>query len=98
MAAYVPSVAVQGSSEELIRTQFATREGTYRLMPLPDYTRSLRLPLGGSSNVPVRLSFVIVTDHTSRQVDDLMCFNINRELHVYRHDISDKVSCYAFPN
>lgn len=102
MAACVPSVGGQGSQEDL-KTHFATREGVYRLLPLTDYTKASRSTVGGGGgNVPSRLSFVRVTESPTSsglgrvQVDDLMCVNLHRELHVYRHDVNDKVYLAPF--
>lgn len=72
-----------GQREEL-KTQFMTREGTYHLMALAEYTRPNRLgynnqPANGS--VPVKVSFV--HSESEENPGETLAFNYGRELFVY---------------
>ncbi|CAH1164439.1 unnamed protein product [Phaedon cochleariae] len=63
-----------------VKTQFATREGTYRLMTLSEYSRPNRVGYQPQGQTPpqVRVSLVTLTDQGER-----ICFNHGRELYVY---------------
>ena len=72
-----------GQREEL-KTQFLTREGTYHLMALAEYTRPNRVgynnqPANGS--VPVKVSFV--HSESEENPGETLAFNYGRELFVY---------------
>lgn len=73
---------VDGSGKEELKTQFITREGTYRLMTLSEYSRPNRVGytnMQGSTSV--RVSFVTLPDPNGN--GDRICFNIGRELYVF---------------
>lgn len=63
-----------------VKTQFATREGTYRLMTLSEYSRPNRVgyQAQGQSQPQVRVSLVVLPDQGER-----ICFNHGREIYVY---------------
>ncbi|KAK6638792.1 hypothetical protein RUM43_007061 [Polyplax serrata] len=77
-------MAVQndGGKKDELKTQFITREGTYRLVTNSDYLRPNRVGYtNNQGNSSVRVSFVNLPD-PSGNVDNI-CFNIGRELYVY---------------
>ncbi|GJQ76206.1 hypothetical protein Trydic_g1949 [Trypoxylus dichotomus] len=63
-----------------VKTQFVTREGTYRLMTLSEYSRPNRVGYQPQGQTPpqVRVSLVTLSDQ-----GDKICFNHGRELYVY---------------
>ncbi|KAK4883772.1 hypothetical protein RN001_000043 [Aquatica leii] len=63
-----------------VKTQFATREGTYRLLTLSEYSRPNRVgyQAQGQSQPQVRVSLVSLPDQGER-----ICFNHGREIYVY---------------
>lgn len=63
-----------------VKTQFATREGAYRLMTLSEYSRPNRVgyQAQGQSQPQVRVSLVALPDQGER-----ICFNHGREIYVY---------------
>ena len=63
-----------------VKTQFVTREGTYRLMTLSEYSRPNRVGYQPQGQTPpqVRVSLVTLPDKSER-----ICFNHGRELYVY---------------
>ncbi|KAK9874047.1 hypothetical protein WA026_002404 [Henosepilachna vigintioctopunctata] len=63
-----------------IKTQFATREGAYRLMTLSEYSRPNRVGYQQQGQTPpqVRVSLAVLPDQGER-----ICFNHGRELYVY---------------
>nr|XP_023013817.1 WD repeat-containing protein 20 [Leptinotarsa decemlineata] len=63
-----------------VKTQFVTREGTYRLMTLSEYSRPNRVGYQPQGQTPpqVRVSLVTLPDQGER-----ICFNHGRELYVY---------------
>ncbi|KAK3092923.1 hypothetical protein FSP39_008931 [Pinctada imbricata] len=71
----------EGGGKDDIKTQFVTREGTYKLMQLSEYTKPTRVPYNGQSNTPVRASFIDVMDETASP--ERICFNVGRELYFY---------------
>jgi len=80
-----------GGTRDEIRTQFITREGTYKLMNLSEYSRPTRMPLNGPNNTPVRVSFVKTVDIAAGTNDDRVCFNVGKELYVYPYNGIRKV-------
>lgn len=84
-----------GSRDEPIKSQFMTREGTYKLMTLSEYSRPNRVPYntqggnmaGGGGSAPVRVSFVTVKDDEDDEYGtrDRICFNVGKELYVYHY-------------
>ncbi|VDP04200.1 unnamed protein product [Soboliphyme baturini] len=80
--------------EELTKSQFITREGTYKLMTLSEYSRPSRVPLNPtqgnivSRNTQVHVSFVSVpvSDSEVGSSSDRICFNVGRELFVYNYE------------
>lgn len=75
----------EGGGKEELKTHFVTREGTYKLMPLSEYSKPTRTPYNGQVNAPVKVSFINVNDGTG--CPDRICFNVGRELyfHVYKN-------------
>lgn len=63
-----------------VKTQFVTREGTYRLMTLSEYSRPNRVGYQPQGQTPpqVKVSLVSLPDQGER-----ICFNHGRELYVY---------------
>lgn len=85
MAAQVDS----GGKDEL-KTQFITREGTYRLMTLSEYSRPNRVGYTNSQgSTSVRVSFVTLPDASGN--GERICFNFGRELYVYMYKGVKKV-------
>ncbi|XP_011312695.1 WD repeat-containing protein 20 isoform X2 [Fopius arisanus] len=82
------AVQLDGGGKEDLKTQFVTREGTYRLMTLSEYSRPNRVgntDTRGSASV--RVSFVTLPDSADPNgtlgLGDRMCFNFGKELYVY---------------
>lgn len=71
----------EGGGKDDIKTHFVTREGTYKLMPLSEYSKPTRVPYNGPANTPVKVSFINVNDGSASP--DRVCFNVGRELYFY---------------
>ncbi|XP_068619016.1 WD repeat-containing protein 20 [Battus philenor] len=87
-------MAVQSDSggKDDVKTQFVTREGTYRLMTLSEYSRPNRVGYtSGSGSTHVRVSLVSLPPgpgggapgSDGQGADDRICFNHGKELYVY---------------
>lgn len=84
-------MAVQSDSggKDDVKTQFVTREGTYRLMTLSEYSRPNRVGYtSGSGSTHVRVSLVSLPPGATPGSDgptseDRICFNHGKELYVY---------------
>ncbi|XP_063627566.1 WD repeat-containing protein 20 [Cydia splendana] len=86
-------MAVQSDSggKDDVKTQFVTREGTYRLMTLSEYSRPNRVGYtSGSGSSHVRVSLVSLPPGPGAAPgsdgppsDDRICFNHGKELYVY---------------
>ncbi|XP_046971436.1 WD repeat-containing protein 20 [Vanessa cardui] len=87
-------MAVQSDSggKDDVKTQFVTREGTYRLMTLSEYSRPNRVGYtSGSGSTHVRVSLVSLPPGSGggapgsdgQGSDDRICFNHGKELYVY---------------
>ncbi|XP_059050807.1 WD repeat-containing protein 20-like [Achroia grisella] len=87
-------MAVQPDSggKDDVKTQFVTREGTYRLMTLSEYSRPNRVGYtSGSGSSHVRVSLVSLPPgpgggapgSDGQGSDDRICFNHGKELYVY---------------
>ncbi|XP_045527326.1 WD repeat-containing protein 20 [Pieris brassicae] len=84
-------MAVQSDSggKDDVKTQFVTREGTYRLMTLSEYSRPNRVGYtSGSGSTHVRVSLVTLPPGAAPGSDgptseDRICFNHGKELYVY---------------
>ncbi|XP_050406230.1 WD repeat-containing protein 20 [Patella vulgata] len=72
----------EGGSKDELKTHFGTREGTYKLMPLSEYSKPSRVAYNGQTNTPVKVSFVKSNDGNGSATDRI-CFNVGRELYVY---------------
>lgn len=92
-------MAVQADTggKDDLKTQFVTREGTYRLMTLSEYSRPNRVGYTntqGSSQV--RVSLVTLppgSPNADASVsDDRICFNYGKELYVYVYKGVKKVN------
>ncbi|XP_029170385.1 WD repeat-containing protein 20-like [Nylanderia fulva] len=82
------AVQLDGGGKEDLKTQFVTREGTYKLMTLSEYSRPNRVGYTNSQgSASVRVSFVTLPDPAdptgSQGLGDRMCFNFGKELYVY---------------
>lgn len=73
----------EGGGKEELKTQFITREGTYKLMTLSEYTRPNRVGYNGQANAPVKVSFITLNDKQGQE--ERICFNIGRELYFYQY-------------
>lgn len=82
----------EGGGKEEIKTQFITREGTYKLMTLSEYSRPNRVTYNGQGSTPVRVSFVSLNDKS--EPNDRICFNVGRELYFYTYKGVRKVMLY----
>ncbi|XP_071650530.1 WD repeat-containing protein 20 isoform X3 [Temnothorax longispinosus] len=82
------AVQLDGGGKEDLKTQFVTREGTYKLMTLSEYSRPNRVGYTNSQgSASVRVSFVTLPDPAdptgAQGLGDRMCFNFGKELYVY---------------
>ena len=82
--------ASEGGGKDEIKTHFMTREGTYKLMPLSEYSRPNRISYNGQANTPVKVSFITLNDQSGPS--DRICFNVGRELYFYHYKGVRKVS------
>lgn len=82
----------EGGGKDDIKVQFMTREGTYRLMTLSEYSRPNRVAYNGQQNTPVKVSFINVKDPSGQ--GDRICFNIGRELYFYMYKGVRKVCIF----
>ena len=75
----------EGGGKDEIKTQFMTREGTYKLMPLSEYSRPNRVAYNGhgQANPPVKVSFITLKEPAGS--GDRICFNVGRELYFYTY-------------
>lgn len=91
------AVQLDGGGKEELKTQFVTREGTYKLMTLSEYSRPNRVGYtNGQGSASVRVSFVTLPDPAdptgAQGLGDRMCFNFGKELYVYVYRGVKKVS------
>ncbi|XP_046750706.1 WD repeat-containing protein 20 isoform X1 [Diprion similis] len=82
------AVQLDGGGKDDLKTQFVTREGTYKLMTLSEYSRPNRVGYTNSQgSASVRVSFVTLPDPAdptgAQGLGDRMCFNFGKELYVY---------------
>ncbi|XP_011496285.1 PREDICTED: WD repeat-containing protein 20 isoform X2 [Ceratosolen solmsi marchali] len=82
------AVQLDSGGKDDLKTQFITREGTYKLMTLSEYSRPNRVGYTNSQgSASVRVSFVTLPDPTDptgiQGLGDRMCFNFGKELYVY---------------
>ena len=75
------------SSAEGFKSQFKTREGTYRNMVDAEH-RPIRTPgYSTGSNLPVRVTFVTMPDPMDPMIGrDRICFNVGREIFLCDHN------------
>lgn len=93
MAAYMRVDKAAINRKDEIRTQFQTREGLYKLMNLSEYSRPSRFPQNGPNTSLLRVSFVSVVDPSnSDRLNDLIAFNISKELFAYVYNGVRKVN------
>lgn len=77
--------------EDVLKTQFVTREGVYKRITAAEYSRGNRVGYATTqANTPVKVSFVSLPE-PSGLLSDKMCFNIGRELFVYNYKGVKKV-------
>uniref|UniRef100_A0A915IZR8 WD_REPEATS_REGION domain-containing protein n=1 Tax=Romanomermis culicivorax TaxID=13658 RepID=A0A915IZR8_ROMCU len=100
----VSSATIASSSDDAIKSQFQTREGTYKLMTLSEFSRPSRVPLNPhqgqnvACNAPVRVSFVNLPESCNSLIArDYICFNVGRELYVYSYGGVSKVTDLSRP-
>jgi len=75
-----------GGGRDELKTQFMTREGTYHLMTLAEYSRPNRVGYANQAsncNAPVKVSFV--NSGTEDNGSEKIAFNYGRELFVYSY-------------
>lgn len=100
-------MAVQSDTggKDDVKTQFVTREGTYRLMTLSEYSRPNRVGYtSGSGSSHVRVSLVSLPPgpgggapgSDGQGSDDRICFNHGKELYVYVYRGVKKVRVSLF--
>ena len=81
--------------KEDIRTEFNTREGTYHLASVSEYSKQTKFSASssspGSSGAPVKLSYVRVTNSDGALYDELICLNFCKELSVCKYSALRKV-------
>ncbi|KAH6923612.1 hypothetical protein HPB50_003238 [Hyalomma asiaticum] len=83
-AGELPQGGGEGTGKDELKTQFTTREGTYKVLTLSEYSRPNRVGYSSSqSNSPVKVSFVSLPDAAG--TEDRICFNVGRELYVYMY-------------
>lgn len=101
------AVQTDTGGKDDLKTQFVTREGTYRLMTLSEYSRPNRVGYTntqGSSQV--RVSLVTLPPGSpsadASVSDDRICFNYGKELYVYVYKGVKKVNparnIFCFPS
>ena len=73
--------AAESGGKDEVKTQFATREGTYKLMTLSEYSRPTRVPYNVQCCHPVKVSFTSINDGSG--CNEKICFNVGRELYFY---------------
>ncbi|KAI1284951.1 WD repeat-containing protein 20 [Halotydeus destructor] len=83
--------------EDLIKNQFATREGVYKLMTSGEYSRPSRVGYAAQvNNTPVKISFVTMPDLNEGSTDKI-CFNVGRELFIYNYKGTKKAADLTKP-
>lgn len=85
------SLSGLGSKDEVLKNQFATREGVYRSMAGTEFRPNRVGYTTPTTNTPVKVSFVSMPD-TLGLPTDRICFNVGRELFVYNYKGVKKVS------
>ncbi|CAH0395701.1 unnamed protein product [Bemisia tabaci] len=91
------AINVDSGGKDEVKTHFVTREGTYKLMPLSEYSRPNRPPYSSvQGNSPVRLSFVSLPD-SAAGTEERICFNIGRELYIFVYKGSKKAADLTKP-
>lgn len=78
-------VLQQSNKEDILKTQFATREGLYKLMTSAEYSRPNRVGYTTQASTPVKVSFVSLPERSSGVSTDRICFNVGRELFIYNY-------------
>lgn len=90
------AVQLDSNGKDDLKTQFATREGTYRVMSSAEYSRPNRVGYSnnqGSSQVKVSLVSLPQEPpgNDSLNGGDRICFNFGKELYVYPYKGVKKV-------
>ena len=70
-----------GGRQDEVKTQFAAREGIYKLSSLSEYSRPTRGNYADVGNSSVAVSFTQVSEGC--ETPDRLCFNVGKELYVY---------------
>lgn len=83
LMSHTPNMAAAGEAggKDEVKTQYTTREGTYKLMTLSEYSRPTRVPYNVQCCHPVKVSFTSINDGSG--CNDKICFNVGRELYFY---------------
>lgn len=76
------AVQCDGGGKDEVKTQFGTREGTYKVMTFSEY-RPNRTGCITQTNHPVKVSFITLPDSSGN--GDRICFNVGRELYFYMY-------------
>ena len=96
------AVQLEGGGKEDLKTQFVTREGTYKLMTLSEYSRPNRVGYTNNQSSSVRVSFVTIPAPVdtleTQSSEDRMCFNFGKELYVYAYRGVKKVIFLVLKN
>ena len=71
----------EGGGKDEIKTQFVTREGSYKLMTLSEYSKPNRGAFNGQGNTLVKATFISLNEQSGPS--DKICFNVGRELYFY---------------
>mgnify|MGYP001796651303 FL=1 len=79
-----------GGRLDEVKTQFAAREGVYKLSSLSEYSRPNRTNYADGGNSPVAVSFTELWEGSD--IPDKVCFNIGKEIYVYPFKGLRKVS------
>lgn len=81
-----------GGRLDEVKTQFAAREGLYKLSSISEYSRPNRTNYSDGGNSPVAVSFTELREGSD--VPERVCFNIGKEIYVYPFKGLRKVSAY----
>ena len=89
----------EGGGKDEIKTQFVTREGTYKLMTLSEYSKPNRGAFNGQGNTQVKATFISLNEQSGPQEktpQEKICFNVGRELYFYPYKGVRKVRVFIY--
>lgn len=84
------AVHCEGGGKDEVKTQFGTREGTYKVMTFSEYRPNRSGCSIAQINHPVKVSFITLPDSSGN--GERICFNVGRELYFYMYKGLRKVS------